>query len=1244
MARLLARWEERTKMSVKWTTQQQKVIDLRDRNILVSAAAGSGKTAVLVERILTRIAKDEHKIDIDKLLIVTFTNAAAAEMRERIRDALEKELELHPEDDHLQKQITLIHHAQITTIDSFCLYVIRNYFHTIDLEPNFRVADEGELALLKADVLDFVLEQYYEEKSEAFLQFMEAYSGAKNDNAIRDMVINLYQYSQSYPWPMEWLDSCSAAYHVCDFKEFSWIKEFLTSIQSIFADLKNLMLQALSFCRHPDGPNMYEPAILDDIVKLEELEQITSYEMFYEKLNEFTGSFAKLAAARKFDGDENLKELVKTMRDDMKKAVKDCKEKYFFKEPKKMLSDLAQTAPYADILLQITRTFIQKLEEEKKKKNLLDFSDMEHFALKILIHEDTKEPTEAAMDFARLFEEIMIDEYQDSNYVQETILRAISKERLGTNNLFMVGDVKQSIYRFRLARPELFMEKYHSYSFEDAKEQRIDLHMNFRSRSEVLNSVNDIFYKIMDQDLGNIVYDDNASLHPGAAFQELPYKEPAIEIIVVTQQEEEQISLLETDEDLIQNSFDKPELEAFYIAGRIKELIKASQVTDKKTGELRPAEYNDIVILLRSVSGYADTFVKILLSEGVPAYTISKTGYFSTIEIQTILNLLRVIDNPMQDIPLTAVLRSPFCNFSGEELAKIRILGDQFTEENRTFYDCVFALKNVDKMQVSEENLFLCEKTENFFLLLNTFRSRVSYTPVHELLQQILNETGYMEYIWALPAGEQKRANVQMLIERAIDYENTSYKGLFHFVQYIEKLQKYDVDYGEADTLSENANAVSVMSIHKSKGLEFPIVFVSGMGKSFNMQDTRGKLVLHPDYGMGMDYVNLKKRTKTPTFYKRILAKNSNEETKGEELRILYVALTRAKEKLILTGYLKDASEKIMAYKAKANTKGPLSYLTRSKATSYWDWILPAIYSYENRYEAQIYIQKQSKEREIAEQIENALKKEQFMQYANHSKKDVDAALEEQLSYQYPYSDEQNIKTKVSVSELKSRAYIKGLPEEEQAEDAIFLKEVKEEYIPDFIETVKEERVGAMRGSAVHLFMQCVSFEEAYNILSQTSLSQKEKKDVLLTFVNHAKEELKTHHKLDDVTYELIWPGIIVDFLLSPLAFRMMKAARNGALQKEKAFVLGIPAKEIENCNSEELVLVQGIVDAFFVEEDEIIIMDYKTDRIFSEEEFLMRYKEQLDLYAKALSLATGKKVREKIIYSFTMKKEIRVL
>lgn len=1198
-------------MGMTWTESQKKVIDRRERNILVSAAAGSGKTAVLVERIIQKITQD--KVDIDKLLIVTFTNAAAAEMRERIRDAIEKKLEEEPEDIHLQRQFTLVHNAQITTIDSFCLYVIRNYFYKIDLEPNFRVADEGELSLLRSDVLGKLLEAHYAAGEEVFLSFVAGYGSAKSDQAIQDMILKMYAYAQSYPWPDEWLVSCGQAYDLkeeADMEQADWMKQFLDSLVTAVSDCGSQMREALNVCEEPDGPYMYADALREDIRRLDAIRESGSYARFGEEINAYAKAFPKLAAARKFEGSVEKKELVQNIRNAMKKEIKDMRDKFFFKEPEEIFLDMKKTAPAVKMLVALTEEFASCFAAEKKRKNLVDFSDMEHFALKILVDQTTKEPTETADEFAALFDEIMIDEYQDSNYVQETLLRAVSKERFGQNNLFMVGDVKQSIYRFRLARPELFMEKFDTYAAGTPGCERIDLQKNFRSRDEVLSGVNDIFYKIMCRDLGNVVYDENAALYPGADYPEdMDPAMFAMEVLVADESGAEEM--------------ERVELEARMIASRIHEMRKEGQtVTDKESGELRPMEYRDIVILLRSVSGMADTFVKVLSEEGIPAFTTSRTGYFSTVEIQTVLNMLRVIDNPMQDIPLAAVLYSPVGGFSGEDLAKIRAVSGE-----KTFYESILTY---DTMPEEETDQKLRERLRGFLAKLEDFRKRVPYTPVHELITELLEETGYLSYITALPAGEQKCANVQMLIEQAIHYEDTSYKGLFHFVRYIEKLRKYDVDYGEADIINENENAVRIMSIHKSKGLEFPVVFAAGMGKTFNTQDTRSRLILHPELGIGLDCMDTVRRTKTPTLLKRTLARQTEEKNLGEELRVLYVALTRAKEKLILCGCLKDVEKKFGEYRQNADTEHPVSFLARSSAHCYFDWVLPALYSYPEKYEIRVFGETDARAGHLKEAVRTLLTKEQVKRTVQTVDKELLEKIEERLSFAYPFEAEKDIKTKVSVSEIKHQR-MQFEPEEMETVQW-YAEEETEEIVPDFIE--KRDRVnrGALRGSAMHLVMQCLPFAG--------SPSDGNKKQ-MYAWIAEELEKLKKAGRLDETMYELVRIPMIVDFFASSLGKRMVQADQREELRKEKAFVLGIPAGEIWDCDSRELVLVQGIVDAFFYEDGDIILMDYKTDSVEKPEQLIQRYQAQLDLYARALEEATGKKVREKIIYSFHLKKEI---
>ena len=864
-------------MGMTWTDDQRKVIELRDRNILVSAAAGSGKTAVLVERIIKIITDKEQPVDIDRLLIVTFTNAAAAEMRERIGNALENALKEQPDDEHLQRQLSLLHNAQITTIDSFCLYVIRNHFHEIDLEPNFRIGDEGELKLLKEDVLAKVLLKNYEVSTPEFLAFADGYASGRNDAALSGMILQLYEFSRSYPWPKKWLLAAAEGYDTEDaasLESASFMQSFFQNLKLVTNDLVALAKRGYELTQDDDGPDMYAKALESDLKKYQEIAESESFAAFYQNYRNL--SYDRLASSRGFEGNEEKLELVKKLRDMGKDAVKKINRQYFFTSPEIMAEQMKKTAPMAAELVRLTLQFDEAFTAEKRRKNLVDFHDLEHFALNIFVDEGTGKVKKTTEEFRDNFKEIMIDEYQDSNEVQETILRAISREERGEYNLFMVGDVKQSIYRFRLARPELFMGKYDTYSLSDAKMQRIDLHKNFRSRNEVLEFSNDIFYRIMKRDLGNVEYDADAALYPGASYKEEPDMFTP------------EILLADGDDELLEDSAadDKKLLEARMIAKRIKELMETQLVTDKATGELRPVQYSDMVILLRSLSGYADRFAAVLNDAGIPAHTVSSTGYFSTVEVQTVLSMLRILDNPRQDIPLTAVLRSPIGGLSDEELAKLRLKDNEVR-----FYECVLEecerLKQEEEEQPGQNRDASEEKLYRFYTTYEKLRRLVPDTPIHELIELLLKETGYGDYATAMPAGDRRRANLLMLVEKAIAYENTSYKGLFHFVRYIDELQKYDVDFGEADLIGENENVVRIMSIHKSKGLEFPVVFVAGMGKNFNRQDTRSRLVLHPELGIGLDYMDGKKRVKSVTIAKRAIAKQIDMENLGDRKSVV---------------------------------------------------------------------------------------------------------------------------------------------------------------------------------------------------------------------------------------------------------------------------------------------------------------------------------------------------------------------
>ncbi len=1286
-------------MGVSWTTEQQQVIDLRNRNILVSAAAGSGKTAVLVERIVKIITDKNHPVDIDHLLIVTFTNAAAAEMRERIGNAIEKALDEQPGDEHLLRQLTLIHNAQITTIDSFCLYVVRNHFHEIDLEPNFRIGDEGELKLLREDVLGKVLEQNYEEPSEAFSNFVEGYASGRTDAALNEMILQLYEFSRSYPWPEKWLDSFVGIYRIENREELDraeWLAPLTQNIRFVLKDCEQLLKQALAVTQQDDGPDMYEKAVRSDLEKYESLSKLTSFCELSGALSDI--KYDRLASSRGFEGDPDKLELVKSLREQAKDVVKKLCKQYFFCSPEMMIEQLERTEPMLEEVVRLTKQFADEFAAAKRRKNLVDFHDVEHFALQILVDEETEKAKKTAEEFRDTFEEIMIDEYQDSNEVQETLLRSISREERGENNIFMVGDVKQSIYRFRLARPELFMKKYDSYSLEESTTQRIDLHKNFRSREEVLTCTNDIFYKIMARSLGNVEYDAEAALYPGASYpampvQENPVGEKAAEDEKVSGKQingfTPEILLADSNDELLEDTelSDKKTLEAKIVAEEIRHLMKTQPVTDKATGELRAARYSDIVILLRSLSGWADSLVEVLNGNGIPAHTVSSTGYFSTVEVQTVLSMLRLLDNPRQDIPMAAVLRSPMAGLTDEELAVLRL-----EDGSVPFHEAVLELaeglyeedgqkeisdseadseadqkqgRNADGKKEDDIETTAHRKLLKFYKKYRQLRQLVPDTPIHELIEIILRETGYGHYVAAMPAGSRRTANLNMLLEKAAAYEKTSYKGLFHFVRYIDELQKYDVDFGEADMVGENEDVVRIMSIHKSKGLEFPIVIVSGMGKNFNKQDTRSKMVLHPELGIGLDYMDGKKRIKSPTIAKKAIAKQIELENLGEELRVLYVALTRAKEKLILTGTLKDAAEKLEFYRQQANLSKaadrPLSYLTREGASGYLDWILPAVLSYGDKYPVRIVEAAEL----VLDEVENQLEQNENLTERIGEIKAADPQLVGQLkqrfSQRYPYQTDILRKNKYSVSELKHRAMRERFEAEQEETVPAFLEEPVTPTIPLFIqreESVEQETPnrGALRGTAVHRVMECYDFASEKSVHEQMEAMEKEEK---ITADMRA----------------LVKEQIVADFVSSETGRRMALAQRGGALYREKPFVMGFTEEELENygfgvgsntdsCENiyektdsdqekeeqkkvrheEDLTLIQGIIDVFWIEKDGIVLLDYKTDRVQQAKELIDRYTTQLKLYADALErvfAARKLKVKEILIYSFSLEQLI---
>ncbi|MFP4697913.1 MAG: helicase-exonuclease AddAB subunit AddA [Eubacteriales bacterium] len=1232
-------------MSVEWTLEQQKVIDTKKRNLLVSAAAGSGKTAVLVERIIKMISNEENPLDIDKLLVVTFTNAAASEMKERIGQALEDALMDKPDNKHLQRQIALLQHASITTIHSFCLNILRSYFHLLNLDPTFRIADKTELTLLKTDILREVLERHYEEQDEKFFSLLESYSSNKSDEQLEELILRVHTFSISYPWPKVWLRQQIKDFNissVVELEKTSWIKILKDYILNICKDLKQQMEKALALCKLEDGPFMYLEIITDE---LEQLDKIIKEELYENLYNQFSQlSFDNLPRKKSEKVEPALREQVKNIRTKTKKTLESIKELYFYQPFNIMIEDINKVYPILNTLVELVIEFGDEYRKAKKEKNIVDFNDLEHFALELLVERDTNtgetNPTLVAEELQNQFEEVLIDEYQDSNLVQETILNSVSKVSKGQPNIFMVGDVKQSIYKFRLAKPELFMEKYNKYTTEESNYQRIDLHKNFRSRKEVLDSVNFIFYQVMSKKIGGVDYNNESALYEGMKYNLCENGDcgGATELHII------EANNKDTGLDEVIDITDK-ELEAKMIAKRIKELMDTSNhymVFDKQIGGYRPVQYKDIVILLRTMSSWADVFVETLINEGIQAYSDTSSGYFDTIEVRTVMSLLKVIDNPRQDIPLISILRSPVVGLTGEELS---IIKSEYP--NGDYYD---ALINIIEQPFEHQ---LNQQCKDFIKKLKEWRERVPYTSIYDLIREIYEDTNYYDYISIMPGGKQRQANLDMLIEKAHQFEKSSYRGLFNFIRFIDRLKKYNLDFGEASILGENEDLVRIMSIHKSKGLEFPVVFVSGLGKALNKQDLHQNIVIHPDLGFGPDYVNYELRYKRGTLAKRAIQKQLELEGLSEELRILYVAFTRAREKLILTGTVSSRTslEKRLEKWVMAclEEKKELSYSLVTEASNYLDWVVPSLirhksakkllekagrqidisnelYNEDVHFNIEIFSIDDMVEKDLMEKIESEWLEEQLNNWDDEIvyDKKIKEEVKRRLIWQYPYKEEVNVHVKMSVSELKKRERQEETPPLFVEKETMETKEITK---PKFLE--EEYKLSpAEKGTIIHKAMQYIPLDKLcnYNDIRKTLEIMEEKGFI-------SEQERKSVFIKD-----------LLAFSKTVLYKRMINAQKNNNLYKEKQFLLGIKACELDKClKSDELVLIQGVIDCFFEGEEGIVLVDYKTDYVKERQEQILinRYNKQLQYYQKAIEQITGKTVKEKIIYSFSLNKEI---
>lgn len=1182
---------------MQWTKDQQEVIDSRKKNILVSAAAGAGKTAVLVERIISIVTDENEPVDIDRLLVVTFTNAAASEMRERILAAIEEKSKKNPGNVHLQRQQSYIHNADITTIDSFCMKVVKEYFNKLDMDPGFRIGEEGELKLLMSDVMDEMLEEHYEKGPEEFYTFVDEYSTAKTDREIADNILNLYRFTSSRPEPEMWLNECREYYNITSAEELenskymNYIKKFADEmLEQLYTDIES----ALNLCGSEDGPKGYADSIQRDKIFIEQL-MAGSFDERTRIINSY--EFGPIGRISKKDMvDEKYKLAVAQIRSNIKQSIKFLSEDIYYTGLEDMTADISGAAESVNILIDLTIEFIDRYKAAKAEKNIVDFSDVEHYAYKILTKKDEHGnvvQSDIACELSKKYTEIIIDEYQDSNYLQEYILNSIAKGQ-GVENVFMVGDVKQSIYGFRHAEPALFIQKYTTYDTDgNALFWKKNLGKNFRSRSEIINSVNCIFGRIMNGKLGGVNYDDDSGLYIGAQYPEAPQgQNQNTEIICVEKTE---------------TGKEKVKAEALAVANRISELMNPDdrfQVYDKKSDRYRDIKYRDIVVLARDVKNVSDVFSEVFTAMGIPSYIESRSGYLDSVEIKTVLNLLTIINNPIDDIPLAAVLKSPIYGFTSMEFAMIRS-----ANVCRSFYDSIVMYSE------NGEDEKLKEKIKRFLNKLNEYRKIAPYTAIYDLIAKLYEDTDYYNYVAAMPSGGQRCKNLDILYDKAVSYDDGSYKGLFKFVKYIENLKKVDIDYGEASALGENDDIVRIMTIHKSKGLQFPVVIVAGLGNNFMIKDLSAPVLLHSEFGIGADNIDSTLRVKSPTILKNIIKYAKKSDKYAEEMRVLYVALTRAEEKLILFASQNKVEEKLGAYRLNAKSeKIPVNSLL--SASSFIDWILESVYGEDNPHSnIEIKTVSSSIDRLMdpgqTARLENMLEKSDCKDRADN---EIADKIKSRITFKYPYESDTIMQSKTSVTALK----IKAMEYDAQTDGAVLVQSPVSDIIPEFIEK-KRKLTGADRGTAYHRVFEIFDFE--------IQPTEQNLKEMMKKFLSEG--------KIDNAIYNTVRISDLTVFAGSDLGTRMRRAYKSGKLFRERPYVMGIPADSIDGgCSDGELVLVQGVIDVCFEENGKMVVADYKTDRVSDLKQLADKYSVQLGYYERAITQITGTEVKEKIIYS----------
>lgn len=1246
--------EQQTKPE-QWTDEQWQAITQRGNNLLVAAAAGSGKTSVLVERIIRRIMDESDPVGVDQLLVVTFTNAAAAEMRHRIGDALRKALKDDPHSAHLRRQLALLQRATITTLHSFCLGILRQYYYLIDLDPDFRIADQLEGELLRQDVLEEQLEEWYE-KDVDFHALADVMLDGQDDQVLTILLLRLYEFSRSHPEPARWLEEAAGMFEVGSkggLDGLVWAKSVLRSIELALGSMTGKMRRAVQLASSSEGPAAYLPLLEAEAAALDYASTAcrTGWEAAVQAVRGIT--FAKLPPVKGIDPD--IKEQVQGLRNSVKKEIGELLEQYFSMTPEQYLADLERIAPHMQTLARLVTTFADAFQKEKRARSLVDFGDLEHLALHILTERSEAGnviPSSVSEQLRVQFAEVLVDEYQDINLVQETILQMVSQdgESGRAANRFMVGDVKQSIYRFRLAEPKLFLDKYLTYQKKDAGHSsedteapglRIDLAANFRSRREVVDSVNYLFRQIMSPGVGEIDYDRSAELINRASYPDVEADRLRVEMHLIDRKN----SQGEAGPSEVPDATDDAEaaipeiagesseeasvaqLEARLIASRIRRWMEPGEgeapllVFDKKAGGLRPLAYRDIVILLRATAGWGQTLQEELGAAGIPVYAEQTAGYFAATEVETMLSLLRVIDNPLQDIPLAAVLRSPIVGLREKDLAQIRV----------EYASGSFHLAVVQYVEEHTAKEPWEKRLRYFWSRLKDWRTGARRGALSELLSVLYRETGYLDYVAALENGQQRQANLRALYDRAKQYEAGSYRGLFRFLRFVDRLQEAGNDLGEARTIGENEDVVRIMTIHKSKGLEFPVVFVAGMGKQFNTMDLKSQFLLHKDLGFGPMAVEPSLLVRYPSIAALGIRQQLKRDMLAEEMRVLYVALTRAREKLILVGSAKDLAKSITDW-GRQDGEERLSDEDLIQAKGYFDWVgramlrhpeagllraypqtvgtgdmvnvrtIPddSIWSFHFYQADELRAQTDPKGDEMSV-WERMTHREQIPERPSDER--LQRIIESSLSWKDPHGIAPRVQAKWSVSELKRNA------KTSKSGQPVMLPSITEK--PKFMTEQKSSRItGAEKGTITHLVMQHLDL--------QRSLDEADIRDQVAS--------LAAQRFLTEEQVQAVEVGQIARFFADPLGQRMKQAR---VVHRELPFTLAIPAQEVEpelGEESNEQVIVQGVIDCLLEEQNGgLVLIDFKTDWLAKEpsvkavEELTKRYEGQIRLYVRAI-------------------------